>query len=154
MIWLTGCGSIHDRAGKIHDIHVRNGIGGEAGSDLSPFFLVIVEGSFFLPKFHHILREAARHGKLTLEQQIANAQRELRQLQNRQKLLENKMRSISYREQTHRLCVHGGGLESVFSVLAGYVLMPGSTLSGWELLGCGLVFAAVVLVQLAPGKTD
>ena len=45
-------------------------------------------------------------------------------------------------------------LESVFSVLAGYVLMPGSTLSGWELLGCGLVFAAVVLVQLAPGKTD
>ena len=41
-------------------------------------------------------------------------------------------------------------LESVFSVLAGYVLMPGSTLSGWELLGCGLVFAAVVMVQLAP----
>ena len=45
-------------------------------------------------------------------------------------------------------------LESVFSVLAGYVLMPGSSLSGWELLGCGLVFAAVVLVQLAPGKAD
>ena len=32
-------------------------------------------------------------------------------------------------------------LESVFSVLAGYVLMPGSSLSKWELLGCGLVFA-------------
>ena len=43
-------------------------------------------------------------------------------------------------------------LESVFSVLAGYVLTPGSSLSGWELLGCGLVFAAVVLVQLAPTK--
>jgi drug/metabolite transporter (DMT)-like permease len=41
-------------------------------------------------------------------------------------------------------------LESVFSVLAGYVLMPGSTLSGWELIGCVLVFAAVVMVQLAP----
>lgn len=43
-------------------------------------------------------------------------------------------------------------LESVFSVLAGYVLMPGSGLSGWELLGCLLVFGAVVLVRLAPGK--
>ena len=41
-------------------------------------------------------------------------------------------------------------LESVFSVLAGYVLMPGSVLSRWELLGCALVFAAVLLVQLAP----
>lgn len=41
-------------------------------------------------------------------------------------------------------------LESVFSVLAGYVLMPGSALSTWELIGCGLVFAAVLLVQLAP----
>ena len=52
--------------------------------------------------------------KRTLEQQLADAQRELRQLQNRQKLLENKMRSINYRERTHRLCVHGGSLESVF----------------------------------------
>ncbi len=43
-------------------------------------------------------------------------------------------------------------LESVFSVLAGYALMPGSSLSGWELLGCALVFAAVLLVQLAPSK--
>lgn len=41
-------------------------------------------------------------------------------------------------------------LESVFSVLAGYILMPGSVLSGWELLGCGLVFVAVIMVQLAP----
>ena len=43
-------------------------------------------------------------------------------------------------------------LESVFSVLAGYVLMPGSALSTWELLGCALVFAAVVLVELAPER--
>ena len=41
-------------------------------------------------------------------------------------------------------------LESVFSVLAGYVLMPGSALSGWELLGCALVLGAVALVQLGP----
>lgn len=43
-------------------------------------------------------------------------------------------------------------LESVFSVLAGYALMPGSSLSVWELIGCGLVFAAVVLVELAPAQ--
>ncbi len=41
-------------------------------------------------------------------------------------------------------------MESVFSVLAGYVLQPGSSLSRWELIGCALVFAAVVIVQLAP----
>ena len=41
-------------------------------------------------------------------------------------------------------------LESVFSVLAGYLLMPGSSLSAWELAGCALVFCAVMLVQLAP----
>ena len=45
-------------------------------------------------------------------------------------------------------------LESVFSVLAGYILMPGSSLSAWELAGCGLVFFAVVLVQLAPSKEE
>lgn len=43
-------------------------------------------------------------------------------------------------------------LESVFSVLAGYVFMPGASLSGWELLGCGLVFGAVLLVELAPAR--
>lgn len=41
-------------------------------------------------------------------------------------------------------------LESVFSVLAGYLLLPGSSLSAWELIGCGMVFCAVLLVQLAP----
>lgn len=44
-------------------------------------------------------------------------------------------------------------LESVFSVLASYALVPGSTLSVWELVGCGLVFAAVVTVQLAPAES-
>lgn len=45
-------------------------------------------------------------------------------------------------------------LESVFSVLAGYVLMPGSSLSGWEIFGCVLVLIAVVVVELAPsGET-
>ena len=43
-------------------------------------------------------------------------------------------------------------LESVFSVLAGYALMPGSSLSAWEAVGCVLVFAAVVFVQIAPQK--
>lgn len=45
-------------------------------------------------------------------------------------------------------------LESVFAVLAGWLLMPGSGLSGWELFGCALVFAAVVMVNLAPQKKE
>ena len=44
-------------------------------------------------------------------------------------------------------------LESVISVLAGYLLQPGSSLSMWELLGCVLVFAAVLMVQLAPPRS-
>jgi len=43
-------------------------------------------------------------------------------------------------------------LESVFSVLAGFVLMQGSSLSKWEWLGCALVFTAVVPVELAPQR--
>lgn len=42
-------------------------------------------------------------------------------------------------------------LESVISVLAGWVIL-GQTLSGKELLGCALVFAAVILVQLPDKK--
>ncbi len=42
-------------------------------------------------------------------------------------------------------------LESVFAVLAGWVIL-GQTLSPTELLGCGLVFAGVILSQLR-GKT-
>ena len=41
-------------------------------------------------------------------------------------------------------------LESVFSVLAGWVLLK-QKLSGKELLGCLFIFVAVVLAQL-PGK--
>ena len=44
-------------------------------------------------------------------------------------------------------------LESVFSVLAGYALMPQTSLTGWEIFGCVLVGAAVVMVQLAPRET-
>lgn len=44
-------------------------------------------------------------------------------------------------------------LESVFSVLAGYVFMPEAGLSGWEILGCCLVFGAVLLVELTPART-
>ena len=41
-------------------------------------------------------------------------------------------------------------LESVFAVLAGYVFMPGSTLTAWEIVGCVLVLGAVLLVQTTP----
>ena len=41
-------------------------------------------------------------------------------------------------------------LESVFSVLTGWVIL-GEHLSGRELFGCALVFAAVILAQI-PGK--
>lgn len=43
-------------------------------------------------------------------------------------------------------------LESVFSALAGWVLLK-QVLSTKELLGCGLVFVAIILAQL-PGKTQ
>lgn len=44
-------------------------------------------------------------------------------------------------------------LESVVSVLAGWVIL-GQKMSGKELLGCAIVFAAVVLVQLPERKKD
>ena len=40
-------------------------------------------------------------------------------------------------------------LESVFAVLAGLVLMQ-ERLSAWELIGCAVMFAAVILAQLPP----
>ena len=40
-------------------------------------------------------------------------------------------------------------LESVFAVLAGLVLMQ-ERLSAWELIGCTVMFAAVILAQLPP----
>ncbi len=44
-------------------------------------------------------------------------------------------------------------LESVFAVLAGWLILHQS-LSGRELLGCGLMLAAVVLVQLTPEEKE
>ncbi len=41
--------------------------------------------------------------------------------------------------------------ESVFAVLAGWLLMPNERMTPWELAGCGVMFAAVILAQL-PGK--
>ena len=38
-------------------------------------------------------------------------------------------------------------LESVFAMLAGWVLL-GQALSPREMLGCGLVFAGIILAQL------
>ena len=45
-------------------------------------------------------------------------------------------------------------LESVFSALAGDVLMPETGLTGWEIAGCVLVFAAVVMVEVAPQREN
>lgn len=45
-------------------------------------------------------------------------------------------------------------MESVFSLLAGWMIL-GQALSTRELMGCGLVFAAVILVQLpGSGKSE
>ena len=44
-------------------------------------------------------------------------------------------------------------LESVFSVLAGWVIL-GETLSPRELFGCALVFAAVILAQLPERRSN
>ena len=44
-------------------------------------------------------------------------------------------------------------LESAFAVLAGWVVLR-QALSGRELIGCGLMLCAVVLVQLAPSKSE
>ena len=43
-------------------------------------------------------------------------------------------------------------LESVFSALSGWAIL-GQRLSGRELMGCALMFAAIILAQL-PGKRD
>ena len=52
--------------------------------------------------------------KESLQQKLAAAEKKLRQLQNRQKILLNKMRNEEYRARTRRLVVHGANLESVF----------------------------------------
>ena len=44
-------------------------------------------------------------------------------------------------------------LESVFALLGGWVIL-GERMTGWELLGCGLMLGAVMLSQLPDKKTD
>ena len=44
-------------------------------------------------------------------------------------------------------------LESVFSVLAG-ALFLGERLTGREIFGCVLIFAAIVFVQLVPSQAS
>ena len=44
-------------------------------------------------------------------------------------------------------------LEAVFSLIAGWIIL-GQRLTGWELLGCALMFAAIVWVQLPPKKEE
>ena len=44
-------------------------------------------------------------------------------------------------------------LESAFAVLGGWLILK-ERLSSREFLGCGLMLAAVLLVQLAPAKKE
>ena len=44
-------------------------------------------------------------------------------------------------------------LESVVSVIAGFIILK-QELSGRELLGCAVMFAAIILVQLSPAKDN
>ena len=50
----------------------------------------------------------------SLEAQKAQAEKELRRLQNRQKILLNRIRNEERRARNHRLIVHGAILEGVF----------------------------------------
>lgn len=56
--------------------------------------------------------------KEALQRKLAAAQEELRQLQNRQKLLLNKLRNEEYKTRTRRLIIHGANLESVYPAVA------------------------------------
>ena len=44
-------------------------------------------------------------------------------------------------------------LESVFSVLAGWLILK-QNLSARELIGCGIIFAAIILAQITPKKKE
>ena len=52
-----------------------------------------------------------------LEAQKAQAEKEVRQLQNRQKILLNRIRNEERRARNHRLIVHGAILEGVFPAI-------------------------------------
>ena len=53
----------------------------------------------------------------SLEAQKAQAEKEVHQLQNRQKILLNRIRNKERRARNHRLIVHGAILESVFPAI-------------------------------------
>ena len=53
----------------------------------------------------------------SLEAQKAQAEKELRQLQNRQKILLNRIRNEERRARNHRLIVHSAILEGVFPAI-------------------------------------
>ena len=55
----------------------------------------------------------------SLEAQKAQAEKEIRQLQNRQKILLNRIRSEERRARNHRLIVNGAILEGVFPAVIG-----------------------------------
>ena len=56
--------------------------------------------------------------KESLLQQKAEAEKEITQLQNQQKIILNKQRDLERRERHHRLIVHGAILEGVFPFTA------------------------------------
>ena len=57
--------------------------------------------------------------KKSLSQQKAEAEKEIRQLQNRQKILLNRIRGDERRARNHRLIQHGLILEGVFPAAIG-----------------------------------
>lgn len=58
--------------------------------------------------------------KQLLQQQITEVQEQIRQLQNRQKVLLGRKADAERKARTHRLIENGAILESVFPLLAGY----------------------------------
>ncbi len=60
--------------------------------------------------------------KASLEQEKAEAEKKLRQLQNRQKILQNRISDEERHARAHRLIEHGAVLENVFPQI---VLMSG-----------------------------
>ncbi len=60
--------------------------------------------------------------KTSLEQEKAQAEKKLHQIQNRQKILQNRISDAERRARTHRLIEHGAVLENVFPQI---VLMSG-----------------------------
>ncbi len=52
--------------------------------------------------------------KASLEQEKAKAEKKLRQIQNRQKILQNRISDAERRAKAHRLIEYGAVLENVF----------------------------------------